>query len=219
MIGEQHDLVGRCGLQVEHRGQRVVVDDDELGSVDRLLTGRREDRHDRLADIAGDVAREVGPSHLLGEHGQHVRGEAHAGDVGGGEHPGDTRGRGRGVHVDAGDRGVGEDRPHVHEVEGVVEIEIVDVGAPGRQKGHVLATDHTVAQNAHDLPSLARPGPHMSMASRVVETSSPKSASSSPDSTAKYGSKILAVSTSASSLRSRTSSGSRNGPVNPIRSA
>ena len=50
------DHCGRAGRNrrdyINHRGQRLVIDDDALRGIARLVGGRRDDRRDRLADEA-----------------------------------------------------------------------------------------------------------------------------------------------------------------------
>ena len=58
--GRPHER--RAGLQrivdVGHAGQRLVVDDDRLGGIARLVAGLGDDRRDRFADEAHGVDRE-----------------------------------------------------------------------------------------------------------------------------------------------------------------
>ena len=148
-VGEQHGLVG-CGcLWIDDGGQLLVLDVDQLGGVDGGRLGLGEDRHDRLAHIEHPVDGDEGAPHLLGKHGQHVRRGAHVGHVCSGEHPDNAWRRACVGHVEPGDQPVAHRGPEVGEVNGVVEFQIVDVGAAGSQEGGVFPSDDGVAENAH----------------------------------------------------------------------
>ena len=79
-VGEQQHVVARAAASgLDDDGQRVVVDEHEVGGVlaDGPVLG--DDRHHRLADVAHDVAGHERPAHALREAGHEVRREAQLG--------------------------------------------------------------------------------------------------------------------------------------------
>ena len=68
-VGEEQHVARERLRGVDHRRQRLVVDDDELGGVDALGAGLGEDDGDDVPDEADDVAGEERSSHPLVETG------------------------------------------------------------------------------------------------------------------------------------------------------
>src|SRR5581483_6444413 len=110
------------------RGQRGVVDLDQLGRVLRLVAVRGDDYGDRLADVADPVASERVLQAVLqtgvrgqtqGDRGQVSR------QVGGGEHRGDAGPRQRPARVDGPNLGV---RVRAADDDGVEQPGALEVG-------------------------------------------------------------------------------------------
>jgi hypothetical protein len=138
----QHRVLGRL-LEVQRRGQLVVLDLDELGGVARLRRGAGHHHGDDLAGEADPVDRDrrVGRRLLLRRDRPGV--DAHPdrlAEVGGGDHVHDAhRVLGR-TSVDAGDPGMGEGAAHHRQVQHPGQGDVVGpAGAAGDQPGVLLA--------------------------------------------------------------------------------
>ncbi len=85
-IGEEEHLVTGAHLRIHDNRQRVVVDDDQLGRVGRLIAVLGDDRDDGLADVAHGADGHEGTAHRFGKARVDVRCEPRAGQVLAGEH-------------------------------------------------------------------------------------------------------------------------------------
>ena len=106
------------GLRVDHGLERVVVDVDQLGGVDRGRPRGGDDQGDRVADVAHHVAGQGEALHLLARGRE--RRDRPVAEVGGGEHPDDAGGRGRLVGADGEQRRVRHRAADEHGVQDVV---------------------------------------------------------------------------------------------------
>ena len=148
MLGEQEHLVPRRRLGVDDAGQRLVVDDHEVGGIGASRPVLGDDGNHRLADIAHGADGDERPAHHVGERRVGVRGKPEVGDVVGGvdaEHSGCGPRRGG---VDRGDPGVGVRRAHVGEPRRPGKVEVFDVRAAHRQQAWVLEPLDPGAENA-----------------------------------------------------------------------
>ncbi|MCO5546661.1 hypothetical protein L7F22_000095 [Adiantum nelumboides] len=146
LVGElQRGVVGERGLDVGDRGQRVVVDLDELGGVDGGGAALGDDQRHRLADEPHPVGRQRRARQRgVEDHQAVVGGQV---EVGRGVH-GEDAGRGRGLGgVDAGEQRVRHrraDERHVGQARrcvGTVD-QVADEGArTGDQVGVLDAAD------------------------------------------------------------------------------
>ena len=144
MLREEQRRVRRDrGRHVAHDGQRLQIDDDQLGRVRRRGERLGDDRDDTLSDVPNDVDGQRG----LGQpfRDQVDLPDRQHGQLGGGEHPADARRRGRGGRLDPGDAGVGDRRADEHQVQppgGVRGVRDVEVGDEARRAGEqrVVAT-------------------------------------------------------------------------------
>ena len=133
---EERRAVLEGGLGADDRGQRVVVDDDELGRVDALLARLAQHDGHRLADEAHPVGGQRRTRALRVELDE--RGRNRDVEVGRGERTDDARcGRG-GRDVDPGDPGVRHGRTDEAEVQGALDVQVADVGAPASEQFRVL---------------------------------------------------------------------------------
>ena len=80
-VGEEQHLVSGARLGVDDDRQRVVVDDDELGRVGRLIAVLGDDCDDGLADVAHGADGHEGTAHRFGKARIHVRCEPELGQV------------------------------------------------------------------------------------------------------------------------------------------
>ena len=146
-----HHLVGEGVGRVDDGLERLVVGPHELGGVGPLLRPLAHDDGDGLADEAHHVAREERARHG-GVEERHARREVGQVDVGGGEdaeHPRLAAGL---VHLDRGQLGVGDGRPHVGDVDGPVELgdaQVGDVGAALGEQLRVLDPHHAITEETH----------------------------------------------------------------------
>ena len=153
-VGEEHDLALLRGFGIDHHGQRLVVDEHQLGCVLTLVPLLGDDGYDRLTRETHDAVGEERPCHRLVEHGD---GRRHRGevDVSRGEHA-DDAGRGtRVVDVDRRNAGVGHGRAHVGHVRGPRQLQVVDVGRATREELGILLALDTVAKDAHASLSIS----------------------------------------------------------------
>ena len=139
----------RAGLQrrlgIDHRGERLVVDDDGVGGVHGLRPRPRHHHGHRLADEPDPADGEQRP----GEHFGTVfdRGHAQPAHVPGGEHPDDTGHRTRLVRIGRPDERVCYRRPDEHPVQRPLAGDVVGVpGGSGEQRA-ILAAEHGAAQH------------------------------------------------------------------------
>ena len=155
---------GRAGLHRVggrgHRGQRLVVDTDQLGRV--LGLGQRVGDHHRhrIADIAhpvGDQRRPLRGVHRLtvGALARHV-GLGHAEPVGHDVVAGVDRQHARRLpgrlDVDRPDIGVGVRRPHEDRVGLAVQVDVIDVAPLPAQQARILEPQDRLTDTvlAHD---------------------------------------------------------------------
>jgi hypothetical protein len=132
-LREQQDLIGGGLPRGDHRLQRVVVDLDQLGGVDRprLLVGHQRDH--RLADVADHAVGQPGPQHALVVHWQ--RGRGLQAEVVGGDHREHSGGCPGGADVDRSDPGMGDGGVDEDHLGGAGQAEVGDVAAlPGDQR-------------------------------------------------------------------------------------
>jgi hypothetical protein len=115
VVGEQHrGVVGQGGLGIDHHGQRVVVDDDQLAGVDSLAARLGDhSRHD-VADEADDAAGQWRAGQRRRDHRETLHGLEV--EVVGGVHADDARHRRRLACVDRLDAGVGHRRAYERNV-------------------------------------------------------------------------------------------------------
>ncbi len=85
-VGEEQHVSLERPRGVDHRGQRVVLDDDDLGGVDAVGAGLREHHGDDVPGEADDVPGEERSSHPLVETWERRRLERVKVDVGRREH-------------------------------------------------------------------------------------------------------------------------------------
>ena len=119
VFGEQQRrvVVERC-LGIDHRRQRVVVDDHHLGRVDGLRPRLGDDRRDDVADEADGPDRQRRPRERRREHDEALDGWRL--EVAAGVHADDTRHRLGLARVDRLDPGVSDRRTHEDEVRDAV---------------------------------------------------------------------------------------------------
>ncbi len=145
-LGVEQGGVGQCVGRVDHRGPRLVVDQNQFGGVGCSGRGVGDHHGDRFTHEANRVS---------GEHGLHQRGfvdgdrrrQVAVAHIGGGEHGHHAGGLGRGGGVDAGDGGVGQIGADVGRVERTGEWLIGDEHAPPPDEGVVLTSEYGVAEN------------------------------------------------------------------------
>ena len=99
-VREQKHLVADALLRVHHDGQRLVVDDDELGRIRGLVPVFGNHGDDGLTHVAHGPERDERSAHRLGEARYDVRREAELRDVVAREDRDDSRRCLRRVHVD-----------------------------------------------------------------------------------------------------------------------
>ena len=128
MAFEQQRRAGfERGLGVGNRGQRPVVDDDQLRGVDGVLASFGQNHRDLLADESDLAPRQRRPherGHQPGEAEERLQAE-----IIGGEDGHHARRRLRLGRVDAFDGGMGHRRPHEVREQHAVDAEIVDIAA------------------------------------------------------------------------------------------
>ena len=128
------------GLRIDGDRQRVVVDDDRLGRVDRGGLGLRDDHRDGVADEVHRAAGERGPRARRVQ--LHERGDGGQREVVGREDGDDAGHRQRVGRVDRADGGVGDRRTDERELQRAVDRQVVDVGgAAGQEIGVLDAPD------------------------------------------------------------------------------
>ena len=108
-VAEQQHLVVRRVLGLDYDGQRLVVDEHELGRVRAGGAVVADDDGDDVADEADGVLRDERPAHPLVEPGERRRPERREVDVGAGEDL-DVGERSGCRGVDPGDAGVRQQR-------------------------------------------------------------------------------------------------------------
>ena len=141
LVGEQlRRAVLERALGVDDDVERLDVDLDELGGVDRGAAALGHDDRDRLALEAHEVARQRRAQHVVGRH--RPRREGPEVEVGAGEHAHDAGGRRRGLGVDAQDAPVGDLGAHEVRVERARGVDVVGVGARSLDERRVLAAAH-----------------------------------------------------------------------------
>ena len=153
-IGKQQHLVSGARLRIDDDRQRVVVDDDQLGRVGRLISVLGDDRDDGLTDVPHRPLGHERTAHRLGKARVDVRREPELGQIVAredGDHPWSGL---RLVDVDRDDVRVRLGRADVREPRRVVEGEVVDVDATRREHSDVFDALHSVAEDAR-----AHPGP------------------------------------------------------------
>ena len=139
VVGVQHrGLPGHSLLGVDHRRQRLDVDDDGIGRVPRHVAVPRHHHRDRVADVADRVHRHrvvVG----RGERRPDGHRVEELGDLGAGEHRLDPVHRGGRVGIDRPDAAVRNVAPHEREMPQAVNLHVVDIGAPPADEPRILA--------------------------------------------------------------------------------
>jgi hypothetical protein len=147
-LGEEQHLVAGRGLGIDHGGQRLVVDEDQLGRVGSLVGVLGHDRDHRLAD----EAHHLGGQHRLGHgpvaHG-HLGGDVGQGEILTSEHRDDPGGLSGRLDVDGGDAGVGDGRPHEGQVDGARDGDVGGVLTSRRQELSVFGAADSAPQDAH----------------------------------------------------------------------
>ena len=143
-------MVARCavserGLGVDHDGQRVVVDDDQLGGVDGLRASLGDNRGH---DVADEAHHPVGKRRAVERGWQHHKSlhrlEAH-GLVG---VDGQDTGHGFGfAGVDARYPCVRDRRAHEHDVRATRRHEVVEVLRLTREDPRIFDATYRVAEN------------------------------------------------------------------------
>ncbi len=155
LLEHQHVVASRVP-HVDHRGQRVVVDGDELRGVGPLVGLLGEHGHDRLADEADLVGREEGPQHrVVADRRRLHRLEV---DLGTGHDVDHTRRRTRLRDVDGRDPGVRHGAAHEREVQRPRQRDVRGVGAAAGEEDRVLGAHDPRTHDAHESSSLALVG-------------------------------------------------------------
>jgi hypothetical protein len=146
VVGEEHrGGVLERGLGVDDGGQGVVVDDHELGGVDRLAPRLGDDgRHD-VADESHRLRREGRAGEDRRDHGEAL--ERREPEVGGRVHGGDARHRGGIGDVDRLDPGVGDGRADEGEVEEPLDGLVVEVRRLADEDARVLGAADRVPED------------------------------------------------------------------------
>ena len=146
-LGVQHQLIGCGTLGIDHRRQRVDLDDHPLGGVDRLGTGLGHHRCNRLADEAHPVGGEQRPGHPRRRHAQRRCERRKVEVVGGdhGDHPWSIERLGR---IDVDQLAVGDARAHKYDVGGASQLEVLHKSALAPQQRVVLNAVHPRAEDA-----------------------------------------------------------------------
>ena len=158
IFGEQKRRVGRQPRRGGHHDREgVVVGDDGVGGIGRLLMGLGHDRRHDVADETHAVLREHGPVQRRRQQWEALhRGQAEV--VGGRvhrDHPGHVPGR---LGVDRQDVAVGDIRPHEHHVGRVGEDEVVEVATRPGEQCRVLEPNHRVTENGTSCCHCDPPG-------------------------------------------------------------
>ena len=150
-----------CGL--DDCGQRVVVDEDELGGVRAGGAVVADDDRDDVADEADAVGGERRAPHARVEPGERRRPERAEVQVGGREHLDVREGLGR-AGVDAVDAGVREQRADEGDRERALEGQVLHVAALAAEEPRVLLAENPMPEDAHvrepiDLSRSEQPTP------------------------------------------------------------
>ena len=149
LVGAQtlvdHHAVAERILQIDHRGQRLVVDDDRVERVARLGVRLRDDHGNRVTRIAGLVDRDrevLGRLHV-GRDGPRARHRARpqVAQIGPGVHRHDTRHARSGRRVDAGDARVGVRAAREGDRQGARDGEVVGVLRLAREQRRVFLAE------------------------------------------------------------------------------
>ncbi len=152
------DTIGERILELDDRGQRVVVDDHFVGGVARFVRAVRDDDCHRVADVAGLVDRDRAVVGVLDVVGDRPRQRHRLGpvvdEVGAGEHRDDAGHRGRGLGVDRADAGVRVRAAHDLEVQRARDVEVGDVLRFAGEERRVFLAQHSAA---HDRAHRATP--------------------------------------------------------------
>jgi hypothetical protein len=153
---------------IDDHGQRVVVDDDQLGGVDSRRPVLADHDRDDLAHEADDVLRHHGAAHALWE-AERRRPEGRQADVVRSEdlHAGERLGRTR---VDAVDLRVREQRANEGDGGGTLRHEILDVPPLAAEEAVVLRPQDPVPEDAHggSLPPVRLPSRDVRSDSRTA---------------------------------------------------
>jgi hypothetical protein len=125
------------GERIDERGQRIVIDFDEIERVlGEIAIGGHHDR-DRLAHVARALDRDRPAFERRPQHGDEGRGQRR--DFGPGDHRGDARSGGRCLGADRADVGVRVGGTQNRGVQGAGgNAEVVDVTASSGQERSIL---------------------------------------------------------------------------------
>lgn len=156
-LGELQRRAGRQRrLHVDHQGQLVVVDVDQLGGVDRLRSGLGHHQRDRVAHVAHHAVRQRGVTDPVVDHRERWhRGGAECRHGVHGEHAGCALGFGG---VDAADPGVRDRAAHEDGLRGPRDPQVVDVRAAPREQLGVLDPADVVPEDRSDHDPQTTPG-------------------------------------------------------------
>ena len=144
----------RC-RDVEHRSERLVVDENHLRRVDALLLRLADDDGDGLADEANLVDGEERPLDLLVQQEHSCR--RREVDIGGRPHRDDTRHAHGLRNIDRRDLGPGAYGSNKTQMQGTRQVEVADVRALTLEESGVFDAGDAGSKDAHRA-SIARPG-------------------------------------------------------------
>ncbi len=158
-LGEEQHLALERLLGGEHRRQRVVVDQHELGRVGAGRAVLADDDRDDLACEADDVLRDERPHHPGVDVPVGRGAERRRVDVGAREDP-DVRERLRLRRVDARDPRVRDGRADERDGLRPFEGHVLEVAALAAEEARILHAKHAVAEDAHGSePTVTAPRP------------------------------------------------------------
>ncbi len=143
VLGVEHGGIAERGVETHDGGERLVVDEDELGGVGRCSVALGNDGDDRFADEARDG---VGQHRSFGRRREHRQVAGNWAHVGGCEVSGrhDRQHAGclqRFTDVDVGDLGVRHHRRHEGDHGGTGQVEVGDEGGVAEQQVRVLDSE------------------------------------------------------------------------------
>ena len=173
LVGDLRRAGGTRGIGRRHRGERHIIDRDQLGGVERLFARLGDDHRHRLAGIANLVRgqhrlrrkRERLAGLGIGGRGREQRLQPVGARVRGGQHREHARRGARRTRIDAGDSRMRVRRAQHDGMGQAVEGEIVEIGAAPGQKAQILTPLGPVADAGTHLAHLTPP---FAVASRNV---------------------------------------------------
>ena len=134
-----------CRLGVDDDGQRVVVDDDRFGRVDRLTFRLGDDNRDDVAHEPDAIARQRRTVHRGRQHHEAVVfGQV---EIVGGVDRDHAGHRDRVARVDALDHRVRDGRPHERDVGQAGDLQVVEVFGDTGEDARVFSTADRITQN------------------------------------------------------------------------